>query len=279
MITLSAFADEIGPDLDLQMDTCQANGVTCIDVRGIDGVNVSQFTLDQARQYKLRLDDRGFSVPMIGSPIGKIKISDDFDAHLELLKHCIELAHIFDAEGIRIFSFYPSDSKTIEEQRSEVMDRMAAMAKVAEHADMTLYHENEKAIFGRLPAGVKDIFATVDSPSLKGVFDPANYVEEGIRPFDDGWREGLAELTDWFHIKDKLNVADEHCVPAGQGSGQFREIFADAKQRGYAGYCTLEPHLATIGQFTGHTGPELFASAVDAIKGILSEAGFELKTN
>ena len=124
MITFSAFADEIDPDLTVQMDCCESHGIKCIDVRGIDGKNVSAMTLAEVAEYKKRMDDRGFTVPCIGSPIGKVKISDDFDAHLELLKHCCEVAKAFGTSRVRIFSFYASDGAKIEDQRSEVMDRM-----------------------------------------------------------------------------------------------------------------------------------------------------------
>ncbi len=268
MITLSAFADEIGDDLTLQMDTCQANGVTHIDVRGIDGTNVSQMTVDQARGYHKQMEDRGFGCPCIGSPIGKIRMDEDFEAHLDLLKHCFEVAEAFGTHRIRMFSFYPSEGKAIAEQREAVMERMAKMVEAAEGADCVLYHENEKAIYGARPEGVKDLFATIQSESFKSIFDPANYVEEGVRPYDDGWKQGLDELTAYFHIKDK-NPDEGVCVPAGEGQGQIPQIAAALKQRGFTGYMTLEPHLKQAGQFKGETGPDLFGRAVTALKGVL----------
>ena len=291
MITFSAFADEIGPDLDLQMDTCQAQGVRCIDVRGIDNINVSSMTLAQAGQYKKRLDDRGFTVPCVGSPLGKIKISDDFDAHLELTRHTCDVAHAFGTDRVRMFSFYPSGGCDILDQRGEVMDRLARMLEVAERMDAVFYHENESGIYGSSPDGVKDIFATFKTDRLKGIFDPANFVNDGFRPFDDCWQAGLAELTDAFHIKDKVSGAEGPCVPAGDGDGQFAEIFGDLARRstfrsrataedgslgeggGFDDYMTLEPHLAAAGQFKGHTGPELFGKAVAALKKMLDDAG------
>ena len=273
MITFSAFADEIGPDLDLQMGTCQANGVMAIDIRGIDDINVSSMTLAQAGEYKKRLDDRGFTVPCIGSPLGKIKISDDFDAHLELTRHTCDVAHAFGTDRIRMFSFYPTEGSDILDQRSEVMDRLGRMLEVAEQADAVFHHENESGIYGSSPAGCKDIFATFKTDRLKGIFDPANFVNDGFRPFDECWQAGLAELTDAFHIKDKVAGAEGPCVPAGEGDGQFAEIFADLATRGFDGYMTFEPHLAAAGQFTGHTGPELFATAVTALKKLLDDAG------
>ena len=277
MITISAFADEIGPDLDLQMATCAAQGVRCIDVRGIDGINVSKMTLEQVAGYKGRLDDGGFTVPCIGSPIGKIRMDEDFDEHMDLLKHCFDVADGFGTRLIRVFSFYPSEGAEIADERDAVMDRMHAMVAAAQAADCALLHENEHAIYGAMPDGVKDLFATITSENLKGIFDPANFVEEGIAPYDDGWTQGLAELTDYFHIKDKT-PGEAACTPAGTGSGQFPEIFADLAAADWSGFMTLEPHLAAAGQFTGFTGPDLFTRAVDALKGLCETAGIAYRT-
>jgi len=278
MITFSAFADEIGPDLTLQMDTCEACGVRCIDVRGIDGVNVSQMELPKVAEYRRQLDDRGFAVPFVGSPIGKITIADDFDAHLELLKHCGDVAKAFGTDCIRMFSFYPAEGADIVDQRGEVMDRMAKMIELAESHDLVLYHENESGIYGFSPDGVKDLFATFKTDRLKGIFDPANFVNDGFRPFDECWAAGLAELTDAFHIKDKVAGDSGPCVPAGTGDGQFDEIFADLAHRDFDGFMTLEPHLAAAGQFSGHTGPELFAEAVKALSLVCDRHGLAVRS-
>ncbi|MEI7835212.1 MAG: TIM barrel protein [Planctomycetota bacterium] len=271
MITISAFADEIAPDLGVQMDTCGALGIRCIDVRGIDGVNISKMTAAQARQYRRQMDDRGFSVPCLGSPIGKIRLSDDFPAHLELLEHVIELAEIFGTRNIRVFSFYPAEGTNILDHRDEVLERMAAMVQAARAAGVVLYHENEKGIYGATPTAVLDLFEQLGGECFKGVFDPSNYVEEGIRPYDEGWQNGLDRVTDWFHVKDSLG--GRQCVPAGAGDGQFRELLADLKRRNWSGVMTLEPHLSASGQFAGFTGPGLFGEAVESLRGLLREAG------
>jgi len=274
MITISAFADEIGPELGLQMDVCEANGIKCIDVRNIDDKNVSKMSLDEVRGYHRQMADRGFSVPCIGSPIGKIRIDEDFDAHLDLLKHCCDVAGEFGTRRIRVFSFYPSPGADIMRQRGEVMERIEAMVKVAESADAVLYHENESRIYGAKPEGVRDIFSTIRSDRLRGIFDPANFVIEDIAPYNDGWCQGLAELTGYFHVKDKsASDNSEVCVPAGEGGGQFREIFADLSIRDWSGYMTLEPHMAVAGQFRGFTGPDLFGEAASALKTLCDEAG------
>ena len=272
MITLSAFGDEIAEDLKVQMDTCAALGIMSIDVRGIDGKNVSSMTIEEARRYMQQMEDRGFSVFCIGSPIGKVATDADFDSHLDLLKHCFDVARAFRTDQIRIFSFYPSEGRTIDSQRSVVIERMAAMVEVAESADIVLLHENERAIYGAKPEGVKDLFAAISSDHFKSIFDPANFVVEGVAPYDDAWLKGLAELTYAFHIKDH-DPSRKTCVPAGQGAGQLEQIFADLKVRNWSGGMTLEPHLAATGQFGGFTGPKLFAEAAEALKGLCNRTG------
>ncbi len=274
MSILSAFADEIAPDLKTQMAVCARHGVRCIDVRSIDNTNVSKFTLDQARRYRREMDAAGLKVACIGSPIGKIRIDEPFAPHLDLLKHCFEVGNVLGTRNIRIFSFYGPEGGDIANHRAEVMDRMAAMVKAAEQSGMVLLHENEKAIYGSIPRRVSDIFATIKSKALLGIFDPSNYVEEGVAPYDDGWTKGLADVTHYFHIKDKVPGAHT-CVPAGEGVGQIEPTLADAKRRGYDGVLSLEPHMSSAGQYAGFTGPELFAKAVAGLKAMCDKVGIK----
>ncbi len=274
MVTFSAFADEIAADLATQMEVCRANGVRCIDVRAIDKINVSEFTSEQASEYAGQLADGGFVVPCIGSPIGKIRIDEPFGPHLDLLKHCCEMAGVFGAGYVRVFSFYGPEGGDIAEHRDKVMDQLSDMVAAAEAAGVTLLLENESALYGSKPEAIKDIFATVKSECLKGIFDPANFIVEGVAPYAAAWTQGLAELTHYFHMKD-WKYGSQVGSPVGEGDGQVPEILADAKARGFDGYMTLEPHLSSGGQFSGFTGPELFAKAASALKAVCDKVGLE----
>ena len=86
-------------------------------------------------------------------------------------------------------------------------------------------------------------------------------------PFDEGWRQGLAETSTWIHVKDK-RLGEEGYVTAGAGDGQFPELLADVKaRRDWSGVVAVEPHLAK-----GVSGPKLFGEAVSAIKSLLDQA-------
>ena len=103
---LAAFADEASQKIDDQIKTMKNNGIELLEIRGVDGTNIADITVSKAKEVRSRLDDAGLSVWSLGSPYGKISFSDDFDKHLDLFKHGIELCDILGTKHIRLFSFY-----------------------------------------------------------------------------------------------------------------------------------------------------------------------------
>ena len=139
-----AFADEASPRIDAQIAAMGRNGLQGLEIRNVDGGNISAISLDKAREVRLKLDDAGLSVWSIGSPLGKIGIEgDDFAAHLESLRHTVELAHALGAENIRMFSFYLPGGKDPATYRDEVLTRLRRMAEICRGSGVTLCHENE----------------------------------------------------------------------------------------------------------------------------------------
>ena len=94
MIRLCAFADEADERLEGQIEALKRNGISLIELRGIDGVNVSKLTLAEAEKYAQRLADAGIAVWSIGSPIGKVDISVDLEGYLSEVRHVCRLARI-----------------------------------------------------------------------------------------------------------------------------------------------------------------------------------------
>ena len=107
------------------------------------------------------------------------------------------------------------------------------------------------------------------SPGVLSAFDPANFIQEKVLPMTDAWPL-LADVSTHIHIKDSV-LADRSIVPAGEGDGQIRELLQALVKRGYRGYLTLEPHLKAGGKFGGFSGPDLFHTATEALKGLLKE--------
>src|SRR3954471_12424324 len=178
MFKLSAFADEISPDLDEQIRVCRANGVSHIELRSVNKINVLDLDLPLRQEIKRKLADGGVGVISIGSPIGKVKIDEPWERHFDRFKIAVELAEFFSAPYIRIFSYYPSSrGGDIREHREEVIRRMRAKLAYVQTIDVTLLHENEKDIYGEKGRECLDLMETIDSPQFRSAFDFANFVQ------------------------------------------------------------------------------------------------------
>lgn len=273
MFTLSAFADEISPDPQQQIDVLLRCDVRHIEFRSILNTNVLSLSDHQIDEFQSLLRRHGFKLSAIGSPLGKVRIDEPAGPHLEKLDRAIALARKFETPNIRIFSFYPPDGTTDSiwpRHRGEVIRRLSEMVERAETAGVRLIHENEHRIYGDSPDRFEDLLSHLFSPAFAAVFDPANFVFCGYNPWD-GWLQTRDRVVH-FHIKD-WKAGEKHGCLAGEGGGMIPEILADAVQRGYDGFATLEPHLLGGGPTGGQTGPELFPKAVEALRGILDRVG------
>ena len=281
---LSAFADEICPDLDGQMDVLASHGIAHIELRAADGRNIADFTADDARDAYERMSARGFAVSALGTPIGKYPIQEPFEPHFERFRHVVELAHILHTPYIRVFSFFIPIDEDPAKYRDEVMLRMRAMAGYAAAHGVVLLHENEKHIYGDTAARCRDIFDSVPSPALLATYDPSNFVQCGERNFPDAF-ELLRDKIHYMHIKDSVYqheqaaldkgfdtavVSDAH-RPVGQGDGQVLDILRALWRGGYEGFLSIEPHLANNHAIPG-SGADKFAVAAAALKDLIARA-------
>ena len=270
MIYLSAFADEISADPTEQLDTLLMHSIFFVEFRSILETNVLDLSREQHDEFKQLLTERGMGLSAIGSPVGKQKINEPFDAHLQKLEAAMGLCNFYDCPRIRVFSFYMPEGDDPATYRDEVISRMSRMAEAASAQGITLMLENEKGIYGDTADRVEEILETVNSPALAHAFDPANYLEVG-QSIDKAWNM-LRDRVAHFHVKDYDTKAKKN-VPAGEGEGQIPRLISDAVAKGFEGYCVLEPHLLVAEESSGFTGPERFGDAAVALQTALSREG------
>lgn len=219
-----------------QIDALTANGISLIELRGVDGKNVADLTDEEAENTVRRLSAAGIGVWSIGSPVGKARLSTDTGREIERFARVLALAERMGASCIRLFSFYPDKEPEAPGNEDTVVMALTRMAALAMGRGVTLCHENEKGIYGDRPERCRRLCETV--PALMSVFDPANYIQCGVDPLK-AW--GLLSSTvKYIHIKDAL--PDGTVVPAGMGVGHLPEILTAFDRQG-GGVLTLEPHL------------------------------------
>jgi sugar phosphate isomerase/epimerase len=273
MWTLSGFVDEISDDFSLQCKVAAGLGLRYVEVRSAWGINILDLDAQQLAGLREILAEHGLSVSSIGSPIGKISIDDEFGPHLERMRHAIEVADNLGAPYIRLFSFFIPEGTDPDSRRDEVLARMSALAEAAADSDVILVHENEKEIYGDIPRRCLDIVTSVASTKLQLAWDPANFVQVGVRPFSEGYAT-LRPHVGYIQIKD-ASLADGTVVVAGAGDGEVVETIRALHADGFDGFFSLEPHLGEFTAYGALSGPELFTKAWKAFTDILSSEGIE----
>ena len=277
---LSAFADEASPMLDEQIEALQAEGIALIELRGVDGKNVSALTLEEAAAVKAKLDAAGIRLSAMGSPFGKASLGVPFDEHLALFKHGLALCKVLDCQRMRMFSFYPAEGVSADDSREEVLRRLTIMVQLAKEAGIALVHENEKGIYGDITGRNADLLNHFGD-QLGLAFDPANFVQSGVKPIEAF--EVLHERITYMHIKDAI-MADGAVVRAGHGDGDVPEILRrlNAERDGEV-ILSVEPHLAVFEGLKDLQDEELthhesypdcrtaFHAAVQALKDIIND--------
>lgn len=281
-ITLTGFADEIHPNFENQLAVAAATGVKAIEIRGVNGRGIQTYAPKEAEGLQKLLAERGMHVSSVGSPIGKIGITEDFAPHFEVFKNVVALCKVFGTKNIRMFSFYVPEGQA-DAYADEVMRRLDRLAEYAAKQDVVLLHENEKAIYGDIAPRCKAILERFYGPHFRAVFDFANFVQCGQDTL--AAYALLKPYIAYIHIKDAL-FAGGRVTPAGWGQGNVKAILADLKASGYTGYLSLEPHLADFAGFgsleNGNAGEKwhidgetAWRIALDALKAILWELDWQ----
>ena len=276
-LILSAFSDEYADGLKEQCQALNEFGIKYMEIRGVNGKNISTLTKQEVLEAKSVLNDYQIKVSSIGSPLGKIKIDGDIDGHLEIAKRVFETANFLGAKNIRAFSFYLSEGKSREQCKEQVYDAIGQLLNLADRYGVTLCHENEALIYGESPEKCLELLKYFNG-KLKCVLDMGNFVLDGYNPMQA--YNLLKEYIEYFHIKDALYAGA--IVPAGKGEAQIKEILNEYKQsRAKDTFITLEPHLQTFSGLNALVGKTFenpykyenqqtaFTDAVEKLKGLL----------
>ena len=282
MMKISAFGDEIAADFEEQLQVLQRLQIPLIDIRAAWGVNCSQFRPEELGRIKQLCARYQIEVSCMGSPIGKSPIEDPIEIECERLRTVGATARQLGTRKIRIFSFYPA-ARVDDAVMQCAIDRLGTLTDVAAALDLQLLLENEKGVVGDLPGNCLQLVQALDSPNLRFIWDPANFVQCGAAEHVDAWWDALHPYIDYIHIKDALLPADSTAdhegrstvTVAGKGDGQVKELLARLREKGYAGVLSLEPHLLEARHSSGFSGADGMEMAVSALRGLMAELGID----
>lgn len=275
---ISGFSDEISENVDTQFRVLKKLGIGYFEPRGINGKNIAELSGKELADLREKMRLYGIKVSSIGSPVGKVRLTEDFEDHFSRFQRVVETAGYLEAKYIRVFSFYHDNgAEWSTDERAEILIRLKRMIDYAAGQGVVLLHENEKDIYGDTVERCADLMESLGCEHFRAVFDPANFVQCGQDTIEAYRR--LREHIAYVHIKDAL-MADGRVVPAGMGDGNVSYVLTSLLGGGYTGFLSLEPHL---GDFVGlkdleannkmterpQSGEDTFTCAYRALEDIL----------
>jgi sugar phosphate isomerase/epimerase len=255
---LGIITDELTSNLDEAIAFITSYKLHWCELREAWGKNLMISPQEDLDRAKKLLADRGVQVSDIASPLFKWNApglntkpnekhdpakgnftEEDGDTALE---KSFQLAHFFGTTKVRIFSYWRvPDPETV---YAQVRDRLGKAARLAQQNGITLVLENEHECNIGTGKELGRILRDVNSPNLRGVWDPGNAVMLGETAYPDGYL-AVKGLFPHMHIKDARKNGQTgklEWAPVGGGFIDFKGQFEALHKDKYSGTMSLETH-------------------------------------
>ncbi|PYV32772.1 MAG: sugar phosphate isomerase [Acidobacteria bacterium] len=257
LFKLGIITDEISQNVEQALDFISSYKLSFCELRELWGKNIMNAPEERLERAKALIAKHRLQVSDIGSPVFKYNLPgmparpekrDTFHATFtdsdtqRLLEESFRLAKFFSTDKVRIFSYWRVDDP--EKAYPAVRDRLAKAAELAATNHIILVLENEHECNIGTGKELGRILRDINSPALKGNWDPGNAAMLHEVPYPDGYNE-VQGLAAHVHVKDVRKNAKTgklEWAPIGGGfidwRGQLKRLRAD----GYDGTMSLETH-------------------------------------
>lgn len=249
MMNFTGFADEASPDIEGQIEALKELGWTGIEIRMIGKTHFDDLDDKTFETIHEKLEAAGIRIACYGSQIANWSrpISTDFEKDVSELRRIIPRMKKTGTTLVRIMS-YPNKNLSAPEWKREVLRRLRGLSRIAGEGGVILAHENCSGYGGQGWRENLELLEEINSPAFRQIFDTGNPVHQG----QDAWQfyEAVREFIVHVHIKDYVPDAAAKdgyraCFP-GEGRGEVKRVLSDLRQRGYAGWLSIEPHMVSV---------------------------------
>jgi sugar phosphate isomerase/epimerase len=258
---LSVLTDEVSDRFTEALDWAVEKGFRHVEVRMVDGVNVSNLTDVQVDRAAGEIGKRKLKVSAIASPLFKCALDpsrpvgsgdlfgnkeEPLEVHFAKLPRAMGIARRLSTDRIRVFSFWRE--KEPRKHLPEIVGHLRKAAAAAQKEGVLLLQENETACNGGFAAEVAEIVREVGSPAMRVLWDPGNETYGGRSAYPEGYAH-VKGLFAHVHLKDAVLGPDGKptCVPIGRGITPLRDQILALEKDGYRGIYTLETRYTPPG--------------------------------
>lgn len=270
---IAVITDEFTQDFERICRTAVEMGIPALELRTIWNKNIVDMNDEEIRQVEHLAQEFGLEVVSIASPVFKCTLPDggDIDHRFEqdafhsahtyddqprILERSLELANIFEAPIVRVFSFW----RTVQPEKitSRIIEALHGAVEKAAAAGVKIGLENEHACNIATASESAPILDAIQHPSFGLVWDPANCYIAGEVPYPDGYGRLAANRILHVHAKDGvLPPGSDRMIWGDVGAGEvdWTGQLSAMVRDGYAGMVSLETHWGGPGgdKFKGST--------------------------
>ena len=255
---ITGFTDEVSDNLSLQIKALQELGWNHIDLRTINGKNISSLTDKEFDLVHEQLAENNIQISCFGSTIanwGRDAVQS-FDLDMSEMKTSIGHMKKADVRFIRIMSYKVETPLKLDSDHEKiVIENIKKIVRLAEENNITCLHENCETWGGQSYQHSLRLLEKVNSPALKLVFDTGNPVATrditGEEPFlyQDSLKffQEVRAHVEYLHIKDATWSGDSlHYTYPGEGQGNIPEILRMIVEQNMDIPVSIEPHVAAV---------------------------------
>jgi len=237
---LGVITDEVSQDIFVAAAFCKKHGLTCMEVRSVNGHSPLDYTDEDVSQIQAAAAQYGLSVCAISSPIFKCQFddADAIDAHIRGFEKCAVLANKLGARYIRCFDFW--DRQIPLSDRAAMFDKLLALC---EKYDVYCLVESDPAVHSNTPHKLAELLKAIHQPRILALFDPGNEIWITGQTSPDAYEALKPCGISHVHIKDAVpKTGGATAVKIGTGVANFVGIFRKLIADGYSGHVMLETH-------------------------------------
>lgn len=240
--------DEVSQELDDVMRFARDFRLDGIEIRSLWNKPPHQLTDDEVGLIKDRCAAAGLAICGVASPVFKCDIEKDeeIEAHVKIFERCLELAEIWKAPTIRVFTGWRRDNNVALLPRVAELFR-EKLLPLLDGKSIVLGVENEYSTNVADGEECAAFLAAVKSDKVTLVWDPCNilYMPVSDDPFEVDYPKVRGHVGH-YHIKDAVRVAGgeppAESVAVGDGQARLKDTLEALYQDGYRGWVSLETH-------------------------------------
>jgi len=257
---VAIITDEFTQDFERVCRTAVEMGIPALELRTVWDKNLVDMNDEEVRQVDHLAKEFGLKVVSIASPVFKCTLPDggDIDHRFEqdafhsahtyedqprILDRALELANLFEAPIMRVFSFWRTVEPT--QVTSRIIEALQGAVEKAAAAGVKIGLENEHACNIATASESVPVLDAIDHPNFGLVWDPANCYIAGETAYPDGYNRLAANRILHVHAKDGVLPAGSDRMEwgdVGAGEVDWTGQLSAMVRDGYSGMVSLETH-------------------------------------